>query len=235
MRTQTVEDYLKVAYELQQEHAQVTTNALAERLGVTPASVSNMVKKLAEMALVIYEPYRGIVLTEAGAKIALEVIRHHRLVELYLAEALGVPWDRVHREAEKWEHVLSEDVEERMDALLGHPTSDPHGSPIPTHEGSIERRVCVRLSQLKPTQSARVAEVSDHDPALLRYLGDLGLYPNVELTVLAIAPYRGPLTLLIEGEQHHVGREAARHVLVTRVGDETPDSTPQSRSKESEA
>src|SRR5437867_7774832 len=131
MHTESVQNYLKTIYELQHEQGRVATTLLADRLGVAPASVTGMIKKLAGMHLVTHEPYQGVVLTEAGERIALEVIRHHRLIERYLAEALGVPWDEVHEEAEKWEHVLSEEMEERIDAMLGHPTTDPHGTPIP--------------------------------------------------------------------------------------------------------
>src|SRR3990172_692831 len=134
MQTQAVEDYLKAIYELQAGQKQVSTTALSERLAVAPASVTGMVKKLAALKLVDHQPYQGVTLKPAGEKIALEVVRHHRLVESYLSEALGVPWDQVHAEADKWEHVLSEDMEDRIDALLGHPTTDPHGAPIPGRE-----------------------------------------------------------------------------------------------------
>ncbi|HEY5595983.1 MAG TPA: metal-dependent transcriptional regulator, partial [Candidatus Bipolaricaulota bacterium] len=150
---------MKTICELQQRDGKVSTTALAEQLGVSPASVTGMVKKLAEMKLVGHEPYQGVALTKAGSKIALEVIRHHRLVELYLAEALGVPWDQVHEEAEKWEHVLSEELEERIDQALGHPTTDPHGAPIPSRDGKVVRRSSVRLTSLKPGQLAQVVEV----------------------------------------------------------------------------
>lgn len=217
MYTQSIEDYLKTIYKLQQERGRVATTVLAERLGVVPASATGMIKKLAGMHLVIYEPYQGVVLTEAGQKIALEVLRHHRLIELFLAEALGVPWDQVHEEAHKIEHVLSEDLEDRMDAMLGYPTIDPHGAPIPTRDGSITQPDCVRLPNLKPGQSAVVAEVSDHDSALLRYLGELGLYPKAEVSVVTVAPFEGPLTIRVGETEHAIGREAASHVLVTEV------------------
>lgn len=232
MHTKAVEDYLKAAYEIHRERGQVTTKALAEHLGVAPASVTGMAKKLAEMKLVTHEPYRGISLTKAGLNIALEVIRHHRLIELYLAEALYVPWDRVHEEAEKWEHVLSEDLENRMDEVLGHPTTDPHGAPIPTREGVVHQPQCVGLTQLTPSQWATVVEVSDRDPALLRHLGKLGLYPNVQVQVIAIEPFQGPITLLIGGRKHALGHEVAQRILVTHVNNDKPESTP---AQESEA
>ncbi len=217
MQTQAVEDYLKAAYEIEREQGKVTTMALAERLGVTPASATGMIKKLANIRLVTHEPYQGVRLTRAGRKIALEVIRHHRLVELYLNEALGVPWDQVHAEAERWEHVLSEELEERIDNLLGHPTTDPHGAPIPSREGTLAHPARVRLTELRPGQSACIAEVSDHDPALLRYLGSLGLYPQVQVTILAIAPFNGPLTIRVGEAAHTISPEAARYVYVTKI------------------
>ncbi|MFB6286402.1 MAG: metal-dependent transcriptional regulator [Candidatus Bipolaricaulia bacterium] len=214
-KTEAVEDYLKAVHELERTHDQVTTSALAARLDVAPASVTGMVKKLAEMNLVTHEPYHGVKLTEGGRKLALEVIRHHRLMELYLAEALDVPWDQVHNEAEVWEHVLSEDLEDRIAAQLGHPTTDPHGAPIPSREGELPEADTSRLGELDPGQSATVAEVSDHDPELLRYLGSLGLYPQASVRLIDRAPYNGPLTLVVDGEERILGREAAEHVFVT--------------------
>ncbi len=217
MHSQTIEDYLKAVYELQCVEGQVTTSRLAERLGVTPASVTGMVKKLAEMKLVVYTPYQGVRLTKAGSKIALEVVRHHRLIERFLAEALGVPWDRVHEEAHKIEHVISEDLEERMDAMLGHPKTSPHGSPIPRPDGTIDESANTRLVELQAGQSAVVAQVSDHDSALLRYLGDLGLYPDTAVKVLAVAPLDGLMTVRVGNKQHAVSRAVASEVFVSDV------------------
>ncbi len=214
MHTQAVENYLKTIYELQATAEKVSTTGLAERLGVAPASVTGMVKKLAAMKLLKHEPYRGVQLTKAGERIALEVIRHHRLVESYLAESLGVPWDKVHEEAEKWEHVLSEEMEDRISALLGNPTTDPHGAPIPARDGSLPETALRRLSDLEPGERAVVAEVSDHDPELLRYLGELGLFPQTKLRLISAAPFQGPITIEIGGREHAVGREVAGQVLV---------------------
>lgn len=219
VHTQAVEDYLKTIYDLARQGQAVTTSALAERLGVTSASVTGMAKKLAEMNLVTHEPYRGVTLTEAGRKIALEVVRHHRLVELYLHEALGVPWDRVHAEAEKIEHVLSEDLEARMDAALGHPTVDPHGAPIPSLALEVEERDVTPLADLTAGDRGIVAEVSDHDADLLRYVGDLGLYPQTPLEVVAVAPFEGPLTVRAGGEERTVGQKAARYIFITILDD----------------
>jgi DtxR family Mn-dependent transcriptional regulator len=217
MQSQTVEDYLKAIYEIQQVHSKVATSMLADRLGVSPASVTSMLKKLADLRLVVYEPYQGVVLTEAGQKIALEVIRHHRLIELFLAEALGVPWDQVHAEAHKIEHVLSEDLEDRIDAILGFPTIDPHGAPIPARDGSLDHSEHIQLSDLRAGQSAVVAEVSDRDAAMLRYLGELGLYPQVHVSVIAVAPFDGPLTLRVGDAEHIVGRAVADRISVTAI------------------
>lgn len=216
MHTQAVEDYLKAIYEVGRGEP-ASTSALAERLGVSPASVSGMLKKLVGLHLVAHEPYRGVLLTEAGRRIALEVIRHHRLIELYLHEALGVPWDRVHDEAERMEHVLSEDLEARIDAALGHPTTDPHGAPIPSADLTLDPHEHVPLAELVAGQAAVVAEVEDRDPALLRYAGELGLYPQTPLEVTAVAPFEGPLTVRVEGEERTIGRRAAESIYVTVV------------------
>ena len=222
-QTSAVEDYLKTIYDLARARDAVTTSALAERLGVTSASVTGMVKKLAEMKLVTHEPYRGVALLPAGRRIAVETIRHHRLVERYLHDALGVPWDRLHEEAEKWEHVLSEDLERRIDAALGHPAFDPHGAPIPTPALALVEPDWPPLARLQEGEAAVVAEVSDHDPELLRYVGSLGLYPGTRFRVARGAPYaEGPVTVRLlsgpdEGREHLVGDRAAAHVFVKDV------------------
>jgi DtxR family Mn-dependent transcriptional regulator len=214
MQTQAVEDYLKTIFELQVGGSKVSTTALAERLGVAPASVTGMVKKLAELRLLKHEPYHGVELTDTGEKIALEVIRHHRLVESYLAEALGVSWDKVHEEADRWEHVLSEELEDLIAAKLGDPTTDPHGAPIPARDGTMPQSDLKRLSDLEPGETAIIAEVSDHDPEMLRYLGKLGLFPKATVSVVSTAPFEGPVTVKINSDEHALGREVAGHVLV---------------------
>ncbi len=223
MHTAAVEDYLKAVYELGRAGGRVTTSALAERLGVAAPSVTGMVKRLAELRLVAHEPYHGVGLTAAGRRIAIETIRHHRLVETYLHDALGVPWDRLHAEAEKWEHVLSEDLEARMDAALGHPTVDPHGAPIPTPDLVLEEPGHPPLARLDAGQTATVAEVSDHDADLLRYVGSLGLYPGIRFAVVSGPPYAdGPLTVRLTtgpdaGREHAVGERAAAHIFVKDI------------------
>lgn len=217
MVSQSIEDYLKIIYKLGRRGDRVTTSAIAERLEVSPASVTNMVKRLAEMKLLTYEPYRGVALTEAGKKIALETIRHHRLLELYLAEALGMPWDKVHAEAELLEHVLSEDVEAAMADALGEPLIDPHGAPIPTVEGLLDEPLHTPLAEVEAGQTVIIRQVSDEDAARLRYLGNLGLFPNTSIEVVRVGPFGGPLTLRVGDEEHVIGRELARDVYVTHT------------------
>jgi DtxR family Mn-dependent transcriptional regulator len=217
MHTKAVEDYLKVIYELQGQEGRVSTTSLAKRMEVTAASATGMIKKLAKLKLVTYEPYQGVELTNAGETIALEVIRHHRLIEQYLAEALGVPWDQVDAEADKWEHILSDELETRIDAFLGYPERDPHGAPIPSLDGQIAATSEIRLSELTSGQRAIISEVSDHDPEMLRYLGDLGLFPHIEVIVIDVAPFEGPLTIRVEDQQRALGREVAQHILVRDV------------------
>jgi DtxR family Mn-dependent transcriptional regulator len=217
MPTQPIQDYLKAIYELHAEEGRVTTTALARRMDVAAASATSMIKKLAALGLVRHEPYQGVVLEEPGERIALEMIRHHRLVESFLADVLGVPWDAVHEEAERWEHVLSEEVEDRIDEVLGFPTSDPHGAPIPGRDGSIVRPESVPLAELGPGQSGVVAEVNDRDGDVLRYLGRVGLIPQASVTVLEVEPFEGPLTLRIGGRRQVLARELARDLLVREV------------------
>src|SRR5918997_3728561 len=196
-QSNAIEDYAKSIYSLQQRAGgeAVSTNALAERCGVTPASASAMVKKLAERGLAIHEPYHGVRLTVAGERLALEMLRHHRLLELYLAEHLDVPWDRVHEEAEALEHVLSEDLEARIAAKLGHPTHDPHGDPIPDAQLQIDESNTRSLADLEPGDRGRFVRVSDSDPAMLRYLSERGVCLGDRLEVLDRQPFDGPLTV----------------------------------------
>jgi DtxR family Mn-dependent transcriptional regulator len=209
-----MEDYLKAIYKLREQNEQVPTSALADYLKVAPASVTNMCKKLAELNLLTYEPYQGVRFTHTGEKLALEVVRHHRLIELYLAEALGVPWDQVHAEAEKLEHVISEDLEERMAAALGDPQFDPHGAPIPSRSGVVVQKESGRLIDMEIGDKLVVVEVDDDDPELLRYLGEKGLYPGTDIQLLAQAPFEGPLTLDVNGQKNDLSYQVAKTVLV---------------------
>ena len=217
MLTQAAEDYLKSIYKLQEKGGKVSTGILAEYLDVKPASATGMIKKLKTMNLVSHERYQGVTLTNAGKAIALEIIRHHRLLELYLFKALGVPWDGVHEEAEKLEHVISEDVEARMDEFLGYPTADPHGSPIPDKNGVVPKTPSTPMTELQKGQSCVVAEVSDNDSALLRHLGSFNLYPGTAFRVIEVAPFEGPFTINIAGQQAVIGREVAKNIFVNNV------------------
>lgn len=217
MVTQSIEDYLKTIYKLERRGERVTTSAISDRLQVSPASVTNMVKRLADMNLLTHEPYRGVALTQAGRKIALETIRHHRLLELYLAEALGIPWDKVHAEAERLEHFLSDELEVAIAEALGDPLTDPHGAPIPTIEGELPDAQHTPLADVEAGQTVIIRQVSDEDAAKLRYLATLGLFPNTAIEVVNVAPFDGPMTLRVGDEEHVVGRELARDVYVTHA------------------
>jgi DtxR family Mn-dependent transcriptional regulator len=216
--TQAIEDYLKAIHFLHLSEKKVSTSAIAERLGVAQASVTGMIKKMAEMKLVEHSPYHGVALTIAGEKIALEVIRHHRLLELYLAEAMGYSWDKVHDEAERLEHVISEEFEEKIDEFLGRPTADPHGAPIPSKDGHLPTVECFILSEAEAGDRVIVRMVSDRDAEKLRYLGKIGLYPNIEIDVIEKAPFNGPLHIRIDDHSHYIGRELANAVLVDHAG-----------------
>src|SRR3954451_21022136 len=215
--TSAVEDYAKAIYALEtREDAAVSTNALADRLGVTPASASSMVKKLAALGLVRHEPYRGVRLTSDGLKVALEVLRHHRLLERYLAEELDVPWDRVHDEAEVLEHVLSEELEELIAAKLGHPTRDPHGDPIPTADLVLDEEATEPLADLESGVVGRFVRVSDSDPAMLRYLADRGIAPGDDFEILERQPFGGPQFVRFGDDVHVLGGDLAAAMRVQR-------------------
>jgi DtxR family transcriptional regulator, Mn-dependent transcriptional regulator len=210
-----VEDYAKAIYALQQRSgAAVTTNALADRLGVTAASVSGMVRKLCELGYATHEPYKGVELTDAGRKVALEVLRHHRLLELYLAESLGVPWDRVHDEAEVLEHHISEELEELIAAKLGDPTHDPHGDPIPTRDLKIQEGLTEALDALAVGARGRFVRISDSDPEVLRYLAERGIAPGDAFEVEERQPFGGPLFVRFGKHLHVLGGELARAMRV---------------------
>jgi DtxR family Mn-dependent transcriptional regulator len=209
-RTPAVEDYAKAIFSLETRGEEpVSTNALAERLGITPGSVSAMLKRLGELGVLTHVPYRGVRLTEDGRRIALEVIRHHRLLESYLAEALGMPWDQVHAEAEVLEHVLSEDLEALIAAKLGHPTVDPHGDPIPTAELELEEPLTDRMESLQPGDEGLFVRVSDSDPEMLRYLAARGIAPGERFLVRDRQPFGGPLFVLFGQREHAIGGELA--------------------------
>jgi DtxR family Mn-dependent transcriptional regulator len=210
-----IEDYAKAIYALEMRGGEaVTTNALADRIGVTPASASGMVKRLAELGLVEHQPYRGVFLTGDGRRVALEVMRHHRLLELYLVQSLGVPWDRVHQEAEVLEHVLSEELEELIAAKLGNPTHDPHGDPIPTRDLTIEEEPTQSLQSLEAGASGRFARVSDSEPEMLRFLADRGIRPGDSFEVIDKQPFGGPLFVRFGDNVHVLGGNLATAMRV---------------------
>lgn len=205
-RTPAVEDYAKAIFALESRDGEpVSTNALAERLGITPGSVSAMLKRLGELGVITHEPYRGVRLTPDGRRVALEVIRHHRLLESFLAETLGMSWDRVHAEAEVLEHVLSEDLEELIAAKLGNPTVDPHGDPIPSADLELEEPATARMESLQPGDEGLFVRVSDSDPEMLRYLAERGIAPGERFTVRDRQPFGGPLFVLFGEREHAIG------------------------------
>jgi DtxR family Mn-dependent transcriptional regulator len=216
MLSHATEDYLKAIYEIEEDFGRVTTSALAVRLNVSPASVTGMLQKLADERpkLLNYEKHKGVALTAAGRKIALEVIRHHRLLELYLAEALGYGWDQVDAEAEKLEHVISEAFEDKIAAVLGDPTVDPHGDPIPAKDGTVCEASRLMLSDTTAGQTVRITRVRDDDPAFLRYLTELGLCLQARVIIVEKAPFDGPLHLTIADKAHALNKSVTDKIFV---------------------
>ncbi len=214
MISHAMEDYLKAIYLLSRDDRRVSTSRLAENLECSAASVTNMLQKLASLKLVQYRPYQGVDLTEAGARVALEVIRHHRLMELYLKEVLGYSWDKVHAEAEELEHVMSEELEERIDKALGYPTRDPHGHPIPGKDGTMTDERLPSLWEVQERTDVIVARVDDRDASVLRHLDSLGIHPEVEIQVLQKAPFNGPVLINLESAEHSLSEELARQIFV---------------------
>jgi DtxR family Mn-dependent transcriptional regulator len=220
--TRAVEDYLKAIYKLQRDGSSATTNAIAESMGVRAASVTAMLQQLSEQGLADYTPYRGASLTEKGVSTALRVIRRHRLIELFMVRYLGVPWDRVHDEAERLEHVISAYLEERIDAALGHPQFDPHGDPIPTSTGILPVQDLVTLDDLPLNTRSVVRRIPDDDPDLLRYVASLGLVPDAAVRITRRNPFSGPIFLEVTSpsettpREQVVGTEIARNVFVSR-------------------
>jgi len=213
------ENYAKALYELQGRDASpVGTTAVAERLGVTPASASGMLKRLADDGVVEYEAYHGARLTPEGERIALEVIRHHRLLELFLAEVLGMPWDRVHAEAEVLEHHISEELEELIATKLGEPALDPHGDPIPDRDLAVSADDSVPLMELDPGEEGIFTRVSDSDASMLRYLSEHAIQPGASLRVRSREPFGGPVVIEAGGRTHPLGPELAKSMRVRRGG-----------------
>jgi DtxR family Mn-dependent transcriptional regulator len=221
MLSPAVEDYLKAIYKLQNQSASdhISTGDIAAAMEVSAASATNMVKRLAEFELIEYESYKGARLTDAGRKVALEVIRHHRLLELYLKEVLDYPWEEVHREAEQLEHHISETFESKIEELLGYPTRDPHGHPIPSREGVVDQHATRPLTELDTGTPAVIDHLSDEDPALLRLLEQRDLLPDTHLEVVDRKPLEGLLTVTVEGHEQLIGYRVALKVFVRRLDD----------------
>ncbi len=213
-----IQHYLREVYNLGASGERVSTTALARGMGVSPASASAMVKKLAALELVSHAPYRGVSLTPAGEQVALEVIRHHRLLESFLAEALGMPWDQVHDEAEVLEHYISEELEQRMAASLGDPSHDPHGDPIPSPELELAEELTRPLDALQPGEGGVFVRVSDSDPRMLRYLDERGIAPGDALEVVERQPFDGPLSVRFGDETFAIGGGLARAMHVGALG-----------------
>ena len=214
--TPAVEDYAKAIYSLTHRGAEAaTTTALAERLGLTPGSVSAMIGKLAEAGIVEHTPYHGVHLTAEGERVAMAVLRRHRLLESFLAEILEVPWERVHDEAEVLEHALSAELEELIARKLGDPEFDPHGDPIPTRDGRIEETATESLAELEPGARSRLVRVSDSDPEMLAHLSGLGIAVGSELELVERQPFEGPCVVRFEGAMHPLGIALARAMRVS--------------------
>jgi DtxR family transcriptional regulator, Mn-dependent transcriptional regulator len=216
-----VEDYLKAIYDLERVGEPASTNDIALRLAISPASVSGMVRRLADQGLITHEPYRGVRLTREGRRAALRTLRRHRILECYLTEVLGYPWDRVHEEAEQLEHAASEELIERMAATLGDPVRDPHGAPIPTRDGTVEEGTLRTLAEVAQGERLRVRRVEDEDAERLRYLAELGIRPGALVRILDKAPFDGPITLWVDdaggGATRAVGVGLALQVFVEAV------------------
>lgn len=212
--SQSIEDYLKVIYVLEEEGETASTTNIANAMKVSSASVTNMLKRLAGMKLLEHQSYKGATLTPAGKKIALEVLRHHRLLELYLKEIMGYSWDEVHDEAEKLEHHISEQFEDRIAELLNHPTHDPHGDPIPSKDGVVPEMATLSILEADENKPYIIGRVKDQDPELLRYLEKLGVIPGVRIKILEKAPFNGPVTILLEDKEEVIGSNIAGEVYL---------------------
>jgi len=217
MWSEAEENYLKETYALQLDHDQVTTSMLAQRVGHSAPTVTGMLKRLSGRKWVTYEPYRGVTLTKTGKAAALDVIRRHRLLETLLTRVLGVPWDRVHEEAEKLEHALSGYLEGRIDEYLGHPERDPHGSPIPAADGSMEEPERVRLCDLPAGSSGLVVEVGDREPGMLARFDGMHLALGTEFRVLEVEPIDGLITIRVAGHRRVLGKSVASQIIVQKL------------------
>ncbi len=219
------EDFLKAVYLLLQDQDRVQTSVLADALGISAPSTTEMAKKLAKVDLVVHEPYRGVWLTEAGERVALEMVRKHRLLELFLVHTLGYAWDEVHEEAEQLEHAVSDRLMQRIADYLGNPRYDPHGDPIPGPEGNIQERELTPLTQWPAQEKGLVARLRDQSPDMLRYLDEKGLVIAAQVVVLKTDPFDGPITLLVDGHEQVIGQNVAQVVFVSPY-DSEPSLSP---------
>lgn len=210
--TRSVEDYLKAIYRLTPQGRPASTSEIAQRLDLAPASVSGMVKRLSEQGLLEHVRYRGVQLTPEGRRAALRMLRRHRLIEAYLVAFLGYTWDTVHDEAERLEHAVSDALVDRMAAVLGHPSVDPHGDPIPTPEGDILEVASTPLAEVPSGATVEIRQVEEGQPERLRYIASVGLRPGVRVTVVDRQPFQGPITIEIDGRTHAIGNELAQVV-----------------------
>ncbi len=224
--TRSAEDYLKAIYRLTTGGSPATTNELAEALGLAPASVSGMLKRLADQELVEHEPYRGVTLSPGGKQVALRMLRRHRLIEAYLVAHLAYTWDTVHEEAERLEHAVSDTLVERMAKVLGDPLEDPHGDPIPGPDGSLAEVVYTPLAELEAGEEAEIRRVNTSQADLLRYMSTVGLVPGTGIRVIAREPFRGPIRLRLGTREQVVGHEMAMMVFCTRPAPEAVAPTP---------
>jgi DtxR family transcriptional regulator, Mn-dependent transcriptional regulator len=213
--TGPVEDYLKAIYELETRHGAASTNEIAASLRIAAPSVSGMIRRLSSQGLITHEPYKGVQLTREGRRAALKTIRRHRVIESYLTQALGYPWDRVHDEAERLEHAASDELIDRMAAAIGEPETDPHGAPIPTRDGTLGAEPpLAALAELADGGRARIARVGDRDAERLRYLATLGMAIGSEIELVSREPYDGPITVKVDGKRRVIGGELARQIFV---------------------
>lgn len=217
MPTVSVENYLKIIYSLQAEGDRVSTKVLAGALDVSQPSVTSMLQSMATEGLVEYQPYRGALLSEFGRRMALQVIRKHRLIEMFLVETLGYTWDEVHDEAEALEHAISDLLAERMEAFLGHPQFDPHGDPIPTADGHVHHRDVIPLHEIVPGMSVRVARVLDQAPDVLRHLNSVGIVPDSTIEVIDVLPFDGQMTVRVQDSEVPLSRNLASRIVVTEA------------------
>jgi DtxR family Mn-dependent transcriptional regulator len=214
MARTAIQDYVKAIYKLSTENNKVTPTQVADYLGVSQAAVTKMVHRLKDLNLARYARSDGLSLLASGQKMALEMIRHHRLIELYLTEALGYTWDQVHDEAEKLEHVISEQFEAQIEKALGYPTRDPHGAPIPSRDGQLEIAEATELGELQPGDQGVIDRVNDDDPDMLAFLGSLGMYPGTRIEMVGQDPYGGSFKIKVSGRHHAIGTEIASHVFI---------------------